>query len=54
MRFMNNVLLVNHSCEPNLAFDLSSELSNDWCIRAERDIRAGEPRGSHLSLLLVS
>ncbi|KAF9045700.1 hypothetical protein BDZ89DRAFT_134310 [Hymenopellis radicata] len=39
----SDFVYVNHSCEPNLAFDLSAASRNDWCIRAERDIRVGQP-----------
>lgn len=36
--------IVNHSCEPNVAFDLSSEDQNEWHVRALKTIREGETR----------
>ena len=35
--------LVNHSCEPNVAFDLSSKDMSQWHVRALRPIKAGDP-----------
>ena len=35
---------MNHSCEPNVAFDLSSSEISNWHIRALKPIAAGEPR----------
>ncbi|KAJ7880325.1 hypothetical protein B0H14DRAFT_1572916 [Mycena olivaceomarginata] len=34
---------VNHSCEPNIVFDLSSADSSKWHVRALKDIEAGSP-----------
>ncbi|CAE6349905.1 unnamed protein product [Rhizoctonia solani] len=40
---LNSVLVyVNHSCSPNVAFDLSSSDKEEWNLRALRDIRPGE------------
>lgn len=36
------VTLVNHSCDPNVAFDLSSSDPNEWHVRALRRIEPGE------------
>ena len=33
---------VNHSCEPNVAFDMSSKNPADWHVRALRRIQTGE------------
>lgn len=34
---------VNHSCEPNVVFDLSSKDMSHWHLRALREIKAGDP-----------
>ncbi|KAJ7918766.1 hypothetical protein B0H13DRAFT_2249982 [Mycena leptocephala] len=34
---------INHSCEPNVAFDLSSADHTEWHVRALRQIDAGSP-----------
>ncbi|KAJ7132118.1 hypothetical protein C8R44DRAFT_901969 [Mycena epipterygia] len=34
---------VNHSCEPNIAFDLSSSDPAEWHVRALKNIDAGSP-----------
>jgi SET domain len=34
---------VNHSCDPNTAFDLSSPDQAEWHMRALKRIAAGEP-----------
>ncbi|KAJ7133031.1 hypothetical protein C8R46DRAFT_923824 [Mycena filopes] len=34
---------INHSCEPNIAFDLSSADPTEWHVRALKDIDAGSP-----------
>ena len=39
---VNLGLTVNHSCEPNVAFDLSSDDQAEWHVRALRRIEAGE------------
>ncbi|KAJ7281935.1 hypothetical protein C8J57DRAFT_1298947 [Mycena rebaudengoi] len=39
----SDFLYVNHSCEPNIAFDLSSGDPMEWHIRALKDINAGDP-----------
>ncbi|KAI0044762.1 hypothetical protein FA95DRAFT_1622988 [Auriscalpium vulgare] len=39
----SDLLFVNHSCEPNVAFDLSSSDRSQWNLRALKSIRAGEP-----------
>jgi len=38
----SDLVYVNHSCEPNVAFDLSSEDVSQWHVRALRPIKAGE------------
>lgn len=48
--FMGNE--VNHSCEPNVVFDLSSKDASKWHIRALQDVGVGTARkglfcGSH-------
>ncbi|KAF7377368.1 hypothetical protein MSAN_00158100 [Mycena sanguinolenta] len=37
------MLYANHSCEPNVAIDLSSADSANWHVRALKDIAAGSP-----------
>ncbi|KAG8894610.1 hypothetical protein FRB99_001103 [Tulasnella sp. 403] len=37
----SDLLYVNHSCEPNVAFDISSSFRQDWHVRALKDINAG-------------
>ncbi|KAJ7173779.1 hypothetical protein C8R46DRAFT_1161527 [Mycena filopes] len=39
----SDFLYVNHSCEPNIAFDLSSADPTEWHVRALKDIDAGSP-----------
>ncbi|KAG8946078.1 hypothetical protein FRC04_012056 [Tulasnella sp. 424] len=39
----SDLVYVNHSCEPNVAFDLSSPRSNEWHVRALKNISPGEP-----------
>ncbi|GAB1518201.1 hypothetical protein RhiTH_001260 [Rhizoctonia solani] len=40
---LNSVLVyVNHSCSPNVAFDLSSSNKEEWNFRALRDIQPGD------------
>lgn len=34
--------IVNHSCEPNVAFDVSSPNKADWHLKALRDIPIGD------------
>lgn len=38
----SDLVFVNHSCDPNMAFDLSSLDSAEWHIRALRSIIPGE------------
>ncbi|TFY72938.1 hypothetical protein EVG20_g98 [Dentipellis fragilis] len=38
----SDLVYVNHSCEPNVAFDLSSPDRSKWHARALKPIRAGE------------
>jgi hypothetical protein len=38
---------VNHSCEPNVAFNLSSPDRANWHIRALKRIEVGDPRKGH-------
>jgi hypothetical protein len=44
---------VNHSCEPNVAFDLSSNDSSDWHVRALKEINVGDARTRNSSPLVV-
>ncbi|KAH6916140.1 hypothetical protein BKA70DRAFT_1501829 [Coprinopsis sp. MPI-PUGE-AT-0042] len=39
----SDLVYVNHSCEPNIAFDLSSPDPQQWHLHALQDIAAGEP-----------
>ncbi|KAJ7035648.1 hypothetical protein C8F04DRAFT_1000763 [Mycena alexandri] len=39
----SDFLYVNHSCEPNIAFDLSSTDPTEWHVRALKNIDAGSP-----------
>ncbi|KAF9514064.1 hypothetical protein BS47DRAFT_1485297 [Hydnum rufescens UP504] len=39
----SDLVYVNHSCEPNVIFDISSENKEDWNVRAARDISEGTP-----------
>ncbi|KAJ7746869.1 hypothetical protein DFH07DRAFT_831613 [Mycena maculata] len=39
----SDFLYVNHSCEPNIAFDLSSADPTEWHVRALKNIDAGSP-----------
>jgi len=34
---------VNHSCEPNVVYDFSSEDPSQWHLRASRPIKVGDP-----------
>ncbi|KAF9477761.1 hypothetical protein BDN70DRAFT_91691 [Pholiota conissans] len=38
----NDLVYINHSCEPNVAFDLSSPNMSKWNLRALKDIRPGD------------
>lgn len=42
---------VNHSCEPNVAFDLSSPDPTEWHVRALSDLKVGTPRKPAISFL---
>ncbi|KAJ3576468.1 hypothetical protein NP233_g409 [Leucocoprinus birnbaumii] len=37
----SDLVYVNHSCEPNIAFDLSSPNPDDWHLRALKRIEPG-------------
>jgi len=37
----SDLVFVNHSCEPSVAFDLSSPDSSEWNVRALNDVDAG-------------
>jgi hypothetical protein len=39
----SDLVYLNHSCEPNVAFDLTSLDKGKWHARALRDIEPGEP-----------
>ncbi|KAG9018898.1 hypothetical protein FRB90_008479 [Tulasnella sp. 427] len=39
----SDLVYVNHSCEPNVAFDLSAPNPDDWHVRALKEIPVGEP-----------
>ncbi|KAJ7460623.1 hypothetical protein FB451DRAFT_1269698 [Mycena latifolia] len=39
----SDFVYVNHSCEPNVAFDLSSANPTNWHVRALTSIEAGSP-----------
>ncbi|KAJ7636069.1 hypothetical protein DFH06DRAFT_1219893 [Mycena polygramma] len=39
----SDFLYVNHSCEPNVVFDLSSSDPAEWHVRALKKIDAGSP-----------
>ncbi|KAJ7695087.1 hypothetical protein B0H17DRAFT_930971 [Mycena rosella] len=39
----SDLVYVNHSCEPNVVFDLSSADRANWHVRALKDIDAGSP-----------
>ncbi|KJA15254.1 hypothetical protein HYPSUDRAFT_92035 [Hypholoma sublateritium FD-334 SS-4] len=39
----SDLVYINHSCEPNVAFDLSSTDRAKWHLRALKDIKRGEP-----------
>jgi hypothetical protein len=44
---MSSILIsftVNHSCEPNVAFDLSSSDASEWHVRALKPIEEGDKR----------
>ncbi|PPQ79677.1 hypothetical protein CVT25_003251 [Psilocybe cyanescens] len=38
----SDLLYVNHSCEPNVAFDLSSSDQTKWHLKALKPINAGD------------
>jgi len=38
----SDLVYINHSCEPNVCFDLSSPDRSQWQLRALRNIKAGE------------
>ena len=42
----------NHSCDPNVAFDLSAEDTSQWHVRALKPIKAGDPCESRDTLTL--
>lgn len=42
------ISLVNHSCDPNVAFDLSSSDASEWHLRALKDIHPGDYRMSYI------
>ena len=48
-----SINLVNHSCEPNATFDMSSPDRSKWQLRALKDIHAGDDSMS-TDLLLIS
>ncbi|KAF9786409.1 hypothetical protein BJ322DRAFT_1210802 [Thelephora terrestris] len=39
----SDLVYVNHSCEPNVAFDLSSKDTSQWHVRALKQVKAGDP-----------
>ena len=39
----SDLLYVNHSCDPNVAFEVPSDTSR-WCVRAIKDLKKGEVR----------
>ncbi|KAJ3550340.1 hypothetical protein NMY22_g543 [Coprinellus aureogranulatus] len=39
----SDLVYVNHSCDPNVAFDLSSPDPDGWHLRTLKPIQAGEP-----------
>jgi len=39
----SDLVFVNHSCEPNVAFDLSSTGPSGWHVRALNDLEVGTP-----------
>ncbi|EAU90155.1 hypothetical protein CC1G_05693 [Coprinopsis cinerea okayama7 len=41
----SDLVYINHSCDPNVAFDLSSRDPSQWHLRALKDIKAGETLG---------
>ncbi|KAK7031390.1 hypothetical protein R3P38DRAFT_2923279 [Favolaschia claudopus] len=41
VQFNSDFVFVNHSCEPNVVFDLSSPDAREWHIRALKDIEVG-------------
>ncbi|KAF9564273.1 hypothetical protein CPC08DRAFT_705451 [Agrocybe pediades] len=38
----SDLVYINHSCEPNVAFDLSSPDQSEWCLRSLKPIEAGD------------
>jgi hypothetical protein len=41
---LETLFTVNHSCEPNVAFDLSSPNASKWHVRALKSIQPGDTR----------
>ncbi|KAF6753054.1 hypothetical protein DFP72DRAFT_435448 [Ephemerocybe angulata] len=41
----SDLVYINHSCDPNIAFDLSSPDPRNWHLRTLRGIKSGEPLG---------
>ncbi|TEB29073.1 SET domain-containing protein, partial [Coprinellus micaceus] len=41
----SDLVFINHSCDPNVAFDLSSRDPNNWHLRTLKPIKAGKPLG---------
>ncbi|KAF9054589.1 hypothetical protein BJ165DRAFT_1338595 [Panaeolus papilionaceus] len=39
----SDLVYINHSCEPNVAFDMSSPDPKKWHLRALKQIKAGDP-----------
>ncbi|KAJ7355577.1 hypothetical protein DFH08DRAFT_852857 [Mycena albidolilacea] len=39
----SDFVFVNHSCEPNIVFDLSSADPSEWHVRTLKDIEVGSP-----------
>jgi len=42
MELNSDLVYINHSCEPNVAFDLSSNDRSKWHVRALREIHIGD------------
>jgi len=38
----SDLVYINHSCDPNVAFDLSSSDQSEWHLRALKDIHPGD------------
>ncbi|KAF9646241.1 hypothetical protein BDM02DRAFT_3189035 [Thelephora ganbajun] len=43
IKYNSDLVYVNHSCEPNIAFDFSSKDTSRWHVRASRPIKQGDP-----------